>query len=800
MAEAMRYVLLNTVLKLCVLAVFLTVSAPAPSIAQNYGTLQGLNFGGSDDPAPPEPDAEEDVADPDELAAYGQVAEVYKEQSAISATQESVNIFRQKLRRFMSAAPDYLGNIGETLDGQSPTGSWTYFLGVFVFVAFLLAIGRAGATLGGVYIALPVMRRIQKPNPQGMVEKLPVLAARVGLQLGLMVLALAIVVAVGSGFYVDHEPTIKTVVAVIGAWVIGQVIDVCWRMSISPFLPLYRIPRMTDTEAVRLYRWVTVGAWFGVISITYYTWLEEMGASEETVGLSIMGSTLISVILAALLIRYNGRAITHAMLGGATRTEASWLGAVASVLWRPVVLAYFVFAMLEMSFRVIMGLERGVPLLAGFFGVLLSVLLVYALTVYIVERLFHRARAVREMNDGADAAEAAEAADRQAIRDALTEVGDGDGDGDEEGGGGRVQMAPPPRRSHQMRTFEDLARRIASLFALGAGLYLLISIWVGEGAFAEGTVFDIGQDLIDIALIGYIVFHAARIWMDRKIEEEAGPEVEAELGDEGGGASAASRLATILPLFRAFVLIVIAASAVLLILMELGVNVAPLFAGAGVVGLAIGFGAQSLVRDILSGVFFLTDDAFRKGEYIDIGDVKGTVEKISLRSFQLRHHLGALNTVPFGEIKFLTNYSRDWVMMKLPLRLTYDTDVDKVRKLVKKLGVKLLDHPTEGHKFVQPLKSQGVYMMEDSAMIIRVKFMTRPGDQWTTRKLVYQEIRNLFEQEGIRFAHKEVTVRIPEIEGKRPEQLSEEERKAVGAAARRAVEEEGPAPAMADER
>ena len=189
-----------------------------------------------------------------------------------------------------------------------------------------------------------------------------------------------------------------------------------------------------------------------------------------------------------------------------------------------------------------------------------------------------------------------------------------------------------------------------------------------------------------------------------------------------------------------------------------------------------------------------------KGEYIDVGDVKGTVEKISLRSFQLRHHLGALNTIPFGEIKHLTNYSRDWVMMKLPLRLTYDTDVDKVRKLVKKLGVKLLDHPTEGHKFVQPLKSQGVYMMEDSAMIIRVKFMTRPGDQWTTRKLVYQEIRALFEKEGIKFAHKEVTVRIPEIESRNADDLSADDKKAIGAAARRAVEEEVPAKAMADDR
>ncbi|MEO1000578.1 MAG: mechanosensitive ion channel family protein, partial [Pseudomonadota bacterium] len=132
--------------------------------------------------------------------------------------------------------------------------------------------------------------------------------------------------------------------------------------------------------------------------------------------------------------------------------------------------------------------------------------------------------------------------------------------------------------------------------------------------------------------------------------------------------------------------------------------------------------------------------------------------------------------------------SRDWVMMKLPLRLTYDTDVEKVRKLIKKLGQKLLEHPTEGAKFMQPLKSQGVYMMEDSAMIIRVKYMTRPGDQWTTRKLVYSEIRELFEKEDVKFAHREVTVRIPDLKEKEGE-LDEADVQAIGAAARRAVDE-----------
>ncbi len=173
----------------------------------------------------------------------------------------------------------------------------------------------------------------------------------------------------------------------------------------------------------------------------------------------------------------------------------------------------------------------------------------------------------------------------------------------------------------------------------------------------------------------------------------------------------------------------------MIVLSQLGIDIAPLFAGAGVVGLAVGFGAQTLIRDIFSGAFFLIDDAFRKGEYIDLGSVKGTVEKISIRSMQLRHHNGPLNTVPFGEIKHVKNFSRDWAVMKLAFRVTYDTDVEKMRKLIKKFGESLMQHPDYGPKFLQPVKSQGVTALEDSAMIVRVKFMTRPGDQFELRKV-----------------------------------------------------------------
>ena len=775
--------------------------APIEAQAQNYGNLTfGPSSGNDADEETAEDEAESEEDGPG-LNAYGEVAEEYKEQSTIEMTQQSVGVFQQKLRRFISSVPRYPDDLVRTLDRKSPTGEATYFLGILIFVALLIAIGRAAGLLFGVYIGLPIMRRIQKKNPVGILDKLPVLAARVGLQVCGTIISLALILAIGSGFYQEDEPTIITVIAILGAYVVIQLVDVCWRMTLSPFLPDYRIPVMSDSEARRTYRWMATGALVGVTTVTYYNWLEAMGAREEVIGLSIIASTFLSVIIILMMIRACGGAISHALLSGKPRSEVAWPAAIASLLWRPIAIAYLIFAFLEMGFRVIMGYELGTPLLAGAFFVLLAVMVTYAITVYIVERIFKRYRQMRVLNEAGEAADRLEDldADKVAIRTVLEDVGGGD----DEGGAGPAHLTPEPgigggRKG--MQTFEDLARRIASLFALGAGVYLMIRIWVGPEAFVEGSIADIAQDLIDVAFVGYIIYHAVRIWIDQKIAEETGPEMEPEPGDEGGAGAAASRLGTLLPLFRSFILIVIAVTAVLLILMEMGINVAPLFAGAGVVGLAIGFGAQSLVRDILSGVFFLTDDAFRKGEYIDVGDVKGTVEKISLRSFQLRHHLGALNTIPFGEIKHLTNYSRDWVMMKLPLRLTYDTDVDKVRKLVKKLGVKLLDHETEGHKFVQPLKSQGVYMMEDSAMIIRVKFMTRPGDQWTTRKLVYQEIRALFEREGIKFAHKEVTVRIPEIESRNADDLSAEDKKAIGAAARRVVEEEGPAKAMADDR
>ena len=340
--------------------------------------------------------------------------------------------------------------------------------------------------------------------------------------------------------------------------------------------------------------------------------------------------------------------------------------------------------------------------------------------------------------------------------------------------------------------------RVFRVAATAVGVLFVLELWgvdieaVAEESVGARLAGALLSSLLIVAL-AYGLWQLIRVAADRRIAIER---VALGLGDgsegpqEGEGGGAGARLGTLLPLAKAAARVAIAVVAVLAVLGEAGVNILPLLAGASVAGLAIGFGAQTLVKDIVSGAFFLFDDAFRRGEYVDIGTVKGTVEKISIRSMQLRHHRGPLNTVPFGDIRHVTNYSRDWAIMKLPLRLTYDTDAEKVRKMIKKLGQELMGDPEFGPMFLQPLKSQGVVQMEDSAQIMAVKFMTRPGDQWMLRRVVFARIRDLFEANGIRFANREVTVRLGDED--RPEADS---RALAGAAARIVTEPPPPPPA-----
>ncbi|MRG55691.1 mechanosensitive ion channel [Phyllobacterium sp. SYP-B3895] len=255
-----------------------------------------------------------------------------------------------------------------------------------------------------------------------------------------------------------------------------------------------------------------------------------------------------------------------------------------------------------------------------------------------------------------------------------------------------------------------------------------------------------------ILLAADLLWQLAKGLINRRIERariEGGDE--AELARSG-------RLLTLLPILRNFLAVLIVTIAVMMVLSGLGVEIGPLIAGAGIFGVAIGFGSQSLVKDVISGVFYMTDDAFRVGEYIQSGSYKGTVESFSIRSVKLRHHRGPIFTVPFGTLGAVQNMSRDWVIDKFLISVNYDTDIAKVKKVVKGVGAALLDDPEMGPQIIETVKMKGVEAFGDYGINLSFAMMTKPGHQSTIRRRAYAMIREAFAENGIGFASPTVQV------------------------------------------
>jgi len=328
--------------------------------------------------------------------------------------------------------------------------------------------------------------------------------------------------------------------------------------------------------------------------------------------------------------------------------------------------------------------------------------------------------------------------------------------------------------------------RIGRIALIGSIIIAVGKLWgvslhnLTEAGFGAQVATNAVGFLLILAL-GYIAWEITNLVISRRLAREV---PEGEAGDEGG--TGQTRMATILPIMRMTLQAAIIIVTVLLALSQLGVNITPLLAGAGVLGLAIGFGAQSLVKDIVSGVFFLLDDAFRFGEFITVGTTNGVVAKISVRSLQLRQDTGELHIIPYGSMSQLTNNSRDWVTMKLRFTVPFDTDQEQVRKLFKKIGQEMMEVPELAEVLINPFKSQGAADVTDVGIVIRGKFTTVPGGQFLIRKEAYSRVQKAFEANGIEFARKEVRVQLPE--NLKPDNLNEDQKKAISAAASQGAE------------
>jgi small conductance mechanosensitive channel len=212
------------------------------------------------------------------------------------------------------------------------------------------------------------------------------------------------------------------------------------------------------------------------------------------------------------------------------------------------------------------------------------------------------------------------------------------------------------------------------------------------------------------------------------------------------------RTKTIFRVVHSTGVVVIISTAVMMILTELGVAITPVLASVGFVGLAFGLGAQSLVKDMIAGLFILIEDQFTVGDVVEIGGITGTVEHMTLRATELRDLYGTVHIIPNGEIRIVANKSRDWSRAIVDVSVTYEEDVDTAVQTLQEIGEAMADHKMMGLLLQEPAVVTGVEGLEDWAVRLRIMVKTLPNAQWEVQRYLRRQIRLTFAEKGLSLA------------------------------------------------
>ncbi len=528
----------------------------------------------------------------------------------------------------------------------------------------------------------------------------------------------------------------------------------------SPEDPKLRLLPITDDGARRLHNSTLFLFTYLIFTVSLLALLNEVGVQRVSMSLLAIGSATIFLLLIALVSLLNRQQVAEYILSGEEQEGgAGWLMQQLAGLWHVLVFGYLLMVWFFLVYNEFSGSGRQ----NGAFLLSLFIVPVFL----ILDRI-----------------------GGWVVRSVVETM--------------RIYDLPPDEGSEnyeeelgrQKRKEQQLVGRVRRLVRLGILLVLgvwMLSFWGYRIPYAHALV-NATFDILLTLTLALVFWRVASSYIERKIREATPDEEEnEEQDDEWGAAATRGRGYTLYPMVRKFLGTVLITMVTMIVLSSLGVDIGPLLAGAGVIGLAIGFGAQKLVSDVFSGFFYLLDDAFRVGEYLQAGSVSGAVEAITLRNVMLRHHRGMLQIVPYSELGAITNFMRGGIVVKFNLEFPYDSNIDQIRKIIKKVGQAMLDDPEFGKDFIRPVKSQGVREISNSVMVIRVKFTAQPGTHFVIRREAYRRITEALAAKGIHYAHRKVIVEIPEDEdnGKKKPPTAQQMQRALeaGAAAGQAAME-----------
>ncbi|MCK6458500.1 MAG: mechanosensitive ion channel [Planctomycetes bacterium] len=532
--------------------------------------------------------------------------------------------------------------------------------------------------------------------------------ARIARSLGVLVLetvppAAFLLLSMGGITVLGPSPVARTVTLAI-AWAVAirRIVVLLPRVFLAPGQPGIRLVPLTDTTASRLDHWIRRLATLGVYGYFFLVVASALGASPELVAplRKLYGFILLAVGVSFVL-RHRGqvKAYLGARSSRESETSRGWTTLLLSSLhlWWVVAILYMVGL-----FVVWAGGVREA------FAVVVRATL---LTVLAVAGGLVAASLLRLL-----------------VRRTLAAT--------------RGWQERYPELKESIPRYDSGLRTVVNVLVLVFVLCLILEAW-GVGALALLTSDSAQSAMTALFSILLIVLAAAAIVDFATVATQRYLESQ----EKRGRASAKAR--TMLPLARKAIKLIVIVLATIMALSQAGVQIAPLLAGVGVLGLAVGFGAQTLVKDIITGVFILMEDTVSVGDIAMVNGTGGQVEAISIRTLRLRDVSGNVHTIPYSSITTVTNMTKDFSRYLIEAGVAYREDTDEVVKILQEVGAQMRQDADYRHDILEPIEIMGVDRFENSAVIVRARLKTRPMQQWRVGREFNRRMKKAFDARGI---------------------------------------------------
>jgi small conductance mechanosensitive channel len=629
---------------------------------------------------------------------------------ALGVLLSSFNLLRQEGLGFVTdfAALPQLGSwLAQQTSDKNAIARWAV-------IAERLVLVVGGAFLAG-WIAsllfLPLRRRVKRHEPALLSGRVVALVVWFFLSLIPVIVFLATAIAL-----MDPSDAMKLVryfvMTVVYALAIFQIIRLVSRFLFAPRTPSLRLVPLTTRQAAYAHRWISalsavmVVGWFGGD-------LARLVRVPVIVVAAFNNMIALVVVLMTIVVIVQKRAFVSSFLRGEPSVPgvpaSAWQGLRTGFarIWHVVAISYIVIGYLVTA----LGASGGFQILQR--GTILSLLtlLVMRLGLHLVAKITRPS------------------AERSA---AVLSAG----------------------------IYKPVLQILLRLAIWALGIAGILAAWGADvGGFVMsawgqrilGSVFSITSTIVLVVLI----YEALHIAIERNLHHR----------DAAGHITGVNpRAQTLLPMLRNAAIIVLAVIVGLVTLSELGINIGPLLAGAGVLGVAIGFGSQTLVKDFLTGLFIILEDNIAVGDVVQIGDNSGVVESMTIRTVRLRDVQGSLHILPFSEITKIVNLTKGYSFALIEIGVAYDTKLERAMDVMKEVGESLRVDPAFADSLLEPLEMQGVETLGDSSITLRCRLKTKPGKQWDVRRAYLLRVKEAFDAAGVVIPFPTTVTQIQKIE------------------------------------